>query len=369
MTLHNSSTLSFAVLMIAASIQPLPAQKVIELPAEDRRLAADFEEVFRVGVIAGESWEMLGTVRTAAFDASGNLYVFDGAGGVSGPWLDPRVLVFDATGTFVREFGSSGEGPGEFISPVSMAVMRDGTTAVSDMGHRAYQLFDESGGFVRMVRVDRVPLLITSHTEADPLGNGVYAIVSSGRAGMVRGPGAPAPLSRPILRLGLEGDMAAIDTVAEGWLPPPPATPDGEVPGVMIEGRPVTFSQLGLGQSTVFEPELLMAVLPGGQVVFSDSSAYALKITGDRGAPIERIITRPLEPERVTPAIEEAEEERMQERCPMTSTNRGASRSWEHDRDTLHRTDSDARRHPRLPRRERGGGHHPPRPRGGLRVH
>ena len=33
------------------------------------------------------------------------------------------------------------------------------------------------------------------------------------------------------------------------------------------------------------------------------------------------------------------------------STNRGASRSWEHDRDTLHRTDSDARRHPRLPRR------------------
>ena len=46
----------------------------------------------------------------------------------------------------------------------------------------------------------------------------------------------------------------------------------------------------------------------------------------------------------------------------------GASRSWEHDRDTLHRTDSHSRRCPRLPRRERGGGHHPPRPRGGLRV-
>ena len=108
--------------------------------------------------------------------------------------------------------------------------------------------------------------------------------------------------------------MAAIDTVAEGWLPPPPATADGEVPGVLIKGRPVTFSELGLGQLTVFEPELLIAALPSGQVVFSDSSAYALKITDDGGGPIGRVITRPLEPERVTPAIIEAGNERRQAR-------------------------------------------------------
>ena len=98
--------------MIAAFIQPLPDQEVIELPIEDRRVAADFEEVFRVGSLEGESWEMLGTLRRVGFDARGNLYIFDGTGGVSGPWLDPRVLVFDATGAFVREFGRSGEGPG-----------------------------------------------------------------------------------------------------------------------------------------------------------------------------------------------------------------------------------------------------------------
>ena len=298
------------------STPPLPAQQVIELPAEDRRLDADFEEVFRVGAIAGEPWEMLGTVRSVAFDARGNLYLFDGIGGVTGPGLDPRILVYDANGAFVREFGRSGEGPGEFNVPSTMVVMRDGTTAVADIGHRAYQLFDESGGFVRMVRVDAVgfPLLAASRTAVDPRGNGVYAIASRGRAAMSRGPDTSEPVSRPILRLSLEGDMAAIDTVAEGWLPPPPETSGGEVPGVMIEGRPVTFGELGLGQSTVFEPELLMAVLAGGQVLFSDSSAYALKITGDGGAPIGRVITRPLEPERVTPAIEEAEKERMQAR-------------------------------------------------------
>ena len=36
-----------------------------------------------------------------------------------------------------------------------------------------------------------------------------------------------------------------------------------------------------MGQAMVFEPEVLAAVLPDGRVVFSDSSAYALKVTGD----------------------------------------------------------------------------------------
>ena len=52
----------------------------------------------------------------------------------------------------MREFGTSGEGPGEFKSPDGYAVTRDGTTIVRDKGHLAYQVFDASGGFVRMVR-------------------------------------------------------------------------------------------------------------------------------------------------------------------------------------------------------------------------
>ncbi|MYB98275.1 MAG: hypothetical protein F4X60_06945 [Gemmatimonadetes bacterium] len=35
----------------------LYAQEVIELPGEDRWLEADFEEVFRIGSLAGEEWE------------------------------------------------------------------------------------------------------------------------------------------------------------------------------------------------------------------------------------------------------------------------------------------------------------------------
>ena len=314
MAFRTCRVFGLAAIVITAVTPPVRARQVIELPAEDRPLGAAFEEVFRIGAVAGESWQMLGTVRSVAFDAAGNLYIFDGTGGVGGPWVDPRILVFDASGTFVREFGRSGEGPGEFNAAVSMAVMRDGTVAVGDVGHRAYQIFDESGAFLRLVRMgmEAFALLIPTQAAIDPRGNGVYAIPSRGRAAMAGGADAPEPVSRPILRLDLVGEDVTVDTVAEGWLPPPPATSDGVVPGVVVEGRAVTFAELGLGQSTVFEPEVVMAVLPGGHVAYSDSSAYSLKIAGDAGAPIGRVITRPFRPERVTPAIEEAEKERLQ---------------------------------------------------------
>ena len=60
----------------------LSAQEVIELPGRDRQIDPDFEEVYRVGVLDGESWEMLGQVVKLAFDASGNLYVFDRSGSI-----------------------------------------------------------------------------------------------------------------------------------------------------------------------------------------------------------------------------------------------------------------------------------------------
>ena len=64
-----------------------------------------------------------------------------------------------------------------------------------------------------------------------------------------------------------------------------------------------------MARSHVFEPKLLFGVLPDGRVVYSDSSAYALKVT-DGPMSVGRVITRPFEPEPVTRAIQEAEMER-----------------------------------------------------------
>ena len=284
------TTLSLLAILPAAL--DLPAQEVIDLPGRDQPLDADFEEIFRVGVLEGEDWEMFAHVASVAFDASGNLYVIDGL--YYG--MDTRVVVLDPSGNFVREFGSMGEGPGEFNMPTGVAVMRDGTTVVEDLKHRAYQLFDANGEFLRMVRMrgsigfhDLLP---------DPRGGGVFMkndpydsfIVSSSAAGA---PPAP-PTSRPLWRVDFGGEEARNDTVVEGWLPP-----RGEVPD--RPGLPP-----GEGQAPTYEPPFLMGVLPDGSVVHSDSSAYALRITPPDPGQMARVIRRPLRPRPVTREMEEA---------------------------------------------------------------
>ena len=111
---------------------PLNAQEVIELPGEDRWLEAGFEEVFRLGTMAGEEWEQFGSVRKVVFDGAGRLHVFDTQAG--------RIYVVGTDGGLVREIGREGEGPGEFRDAVEMVVMEDGRVVVVDMGHRAYQV-------------------------------------------------------------------------------------------------------------------------------------------------------------------------------------------------------------------------------------
>ena len=81
------------------------AQEVIELPAEDRPLEADFEEVYRAGSLAGEDWEQFGRIASLAFDGAGNLYVLDRQAA--------RVVVVSPDASHLRSFGRAGDGPGE----------------------------------------------------------------------------------------------------------------------------------------------------------------------------------------------------------------------------------------------------------------
>ena len=297
MTLRPLSTT--AILALATPLlftTPLRAQEVIELPAEDRPLDATFEEVFRIGVIEGEPWEIFSTLVKVEFDANGNLHLFDGVTRAGLPARlalleELRVLVFSAAGEFLREFGRMGEGPGEFSWPSGYAVMRDGTTVVSDVKHDALQLFDPSGTFMRMVRRPD-ELGMTSGTQRDPRGGAVLA--ESFAMSMGRG-----WTSRPLLRLFLAGDVVQFDTATEGWLPDR---------SVSAEASNVARS-FGFGsitQPAVFEPELLFGVLPDGTVVHSDSSAYHLKLTPPDASRVERVITRPISPRPVTPAVKEA---------------------------------------------------------------
>ena len=123
------------------------AQELVDLPAEDLPLSADFDLVYRIGSTeAMADWEQFSTILSVGFDAAGSLYLLDGtrSGGAG------RGVVVDRSGRHVRDFGRRGEGPGEFRIARELVVWGDGRSLVVDM--TGYHVFSPGGEFARMVR-------------------------------------------------------------------------------------------------------------------------------------------------------------------------------------------------------------------------
>lgn len=291
------------------------AQEVIELPGEDNWLEADFDEVYRIGALDGDEWEQFGNVRKVAFDGAGQLYVFDDQA--------DRIFVVGPDGEYRRSFGRPGEGPGEFRNPAALAVFRDGRAVVADTRHRAYHIFDANGDFERMVRmVSEGATLQLSDLLPDPAGSTLVSAVGAPMLAMsfsfnaASGSQPPPHASRPVERLSLTGEVATKDTVAEGWLPQRGEPPVLNAGGVDVGSR--------LPPPRVFAPRMLPGVLPDGDVAFSDSSAYAIKLAR-AGSGVWRILTRPFHPAPVTNRVIEAEKERRLRALEESPGTRGGT--------------------------------------------
>ena len=76
-----------------------------------------------------------------AFASNGHIYVSDGYG-------NARVLEFDAAGTFVREWGEPGKGPGQFRLPHGIAIGADGNVYVADRENGRVQRFTPDGRYL-----------------------------------------------------------------------------------------------------------------------------------------------------------------------------------------------------------------------------
>ena len=277
-SLHFSTAVAACSTCLAGA-PVLLAQEAIELPAEDRRLDADFEELYRVGSMQGGGWDTFGRVAAVAFDATGNLHVLDGQ--------TAQITVVDLRGNLVRRVGRVGEGPGEFSEGGirAFAVRGDGRIAVYDNERQAFVLFGPGGEFERNVPLRGATYAIIGGLQADPAAESVISTREVGHLGATPSPDgdAPAPSHRPVMRYVLSGDEVLRDTAAMGWKP--------------------------RGDPEAFAPVLRAGALPGGGVAFTDSSAYAIKVA-DAGGGVSRILTRPLRPVPVTEAMKDAYVER-----------------------------------------------------------
>lgn len=285
-----------AVIALGMNGQDAHGQTTIELPADDRALSTDFEEVYRVGSFDGDLWETFGEITGLSFDAAGNLFILDRQAS--------QVTVVDARGTFVRTVGQAGEGPGEFRMPTAFTAMPDGSLVIADLGHRSYQLFDADGAFERMVSMGAGDMIRLGEIASHPSGTAIVSGGGSMAISMRSGPGGTpvVPDTRPIDIISLTGDVADVETLAEAWHPPRGDRPQ------RLEGGGVRI-QMSMAGPRTFEPRLLVGVLPDGGVAYADSSAYEINIVRPDGGQ-SRVLTRNHQPREVTARIQEAEKHR-----------------------------------------------------------
>lgn len=290
----------WAALAWLAAAAPAVGQEVVELPAEDRWLEPDIEELYRVGTaVTGEEWEQFGQLAEVAFDAAGNLHVFDRQ--------SQRIFVVGLDGELIRELGRPGEGPGEFATSGAMAVFADGRVVVVDLSRRGYHIFAADGEFERWVRVAQPPAIVrTSRVVAQPGVDAVIGVPTLATGMTMTGRAFDEPVrldtSHAFERTTLSGDESQTDTIAEAWLPP--------IDTEGLDRKDLrNYGPLPTRLLPEFTPELHWGVLPDGRVAFSDSSTYKVKVARV-GSGVVRIMTRPFAPEPVTARAIRAEKDR-----------------------------------------------------------
>lgn len=95
-------------------------------------------QLFTIGATEGGPIEF-NSVRSVLLDSAGVLVVVDDG--------NRTVNEFDSTGTFVRQIGRDGAGPGEYRNPYSVAWL-DGNLALLDPGNYRLAVFDRRGKWV-----------------------------------------------------------------------------------------------------------------------------------------------------------------------------------------------------------------------------
>ena len=267
-------------------------------PAADFMLAAATEEVYTVGAMEGEDWEIFGRIQSVAFDANGNLHIFDRQA--------DRVVAVGPDGGFLRTVGKSGEGPGEFSSLMGLTVFRDGSYAA--IGFGSIHLFDAGGVFAGTVPADAstgIPM------RARALPDGRLLSVNTMRMNMSMGSGSVSISSseRP------QGRSIEVFSLAEGasehlytaW-ELPEENDDDPAASVTTSSGGASIS-MRMRPPRAFVPGLHVGVLSDGRVAVADSVGYRVKLVGGDGS-VTGTVERPIAPVVVTEAIMEAERER-----------------------------------------------------------
>jgi len=91
--------------------------------------------------VSGDGPNQFNGVTDVAIAPNGDIFVADGH-------VNSRIVKFSKDGTFIKEWGRKGSGPGEFNLPHSIVFDSRGRLLVADRSNKRIQLFDQNGTFL-----------------------------------------------------------------------------------------------------------------------------------------------------------------------------------------------------------------------------
>jgi streptogramin lyase len=114
-------------------------QQVFKLSSEGKVLMT----LGKAGV-AGEGPDTFSGPADVAIAANGDIFVADGHAAMA----NGRIVKFSKDGKFIKAWGKTGSGPGEFNVPHSIAIDSRGRIFVADRSNSRLQIFDQNGTFI-----------------------------------------------------------------------------------------------------------------------------------------------------------------------------------------------------------------------------
>jgi sugar lactone lactonase YvrE len=117
------------------------------------KLSADGKVLMRLGTagVAGGGPDHFNEPSDVVTAPNGDIFVADGHSGQN-PNVPPgyisRIIKFSKDGTFIKEWGKWGSGPGEFKTPHALALDSAGLLFVCDRGNARLQIFTQDGQFL-----------------------------------------------------------------------------------------------------------------------------------------------------------------------------------------------------------------------------
>jgi len=110
------------------------------------KFSPDGKELMRLGKagVAGAGHDTFNMPSDVLIAPNGDIFIADGHGGMS----NNRIVKFDKTGKYLKEWGTKGAGPGQFDTPHTLAMDAQGRLFVGNRNNNRIDIFDQEGKFI-----------------------------------------------------------------------------------------------------------------------------------------------------------------------------------------------------------------------------